>query len=206
MAYITDYSKIRSHLLVKIIIPEYKVNPGDTATAVALCFSDLNRDNSYEFDGFTYTGLGVMMNITASTSELRPSSGELTISVSGIPNESIWQILNSKFKGCSVFVYRVLFDATTGAQLDLVGGNPLARFRGFVNNYSLQEEYDTNSRTSSNTLLFICKSSLDVLQNKVSGRLTNPVSESKFFTNDPTFDRVPALQNTSFNFGQGAPA
>jgi hypothetical protein len=40
-----------------------------------------------------------------------------------------------------------------------------------------------------------------VLQNKTSGRLTNPVSNKKFFPTDTCMDRVPGLQGTSFNFG-----
>lgn len=200
MANINEYKNVRSHMLVKIHIPEYKINPNDIPQDVYLTFSDLNRNNSIVYDGLTYVGLGVMMAVTASNSELNPSSNEVTITVTGIPNEAITQVLNSKIKGASVWIYRIFFDPVTGNYLD-INQNPLARFRGFVNNYSLQEEYDINSRTSQNTMLFICKGTLDVMQNKISGRLTNPTSEKKYFPNDLAFDRVPALQNTSFNFG-----
>lgn len=200
MALIQDFYKIRNHLLIKIHIPEYRIAEGDEPRDVYLTFSDLNRDNTVVFDGLTYVGLGVLMNVTASNSELNPSSSELTISVTGIPNSAISQILASKIKGASVWIYRVFFDPATGEYLD-VTPNPLARFRGFVNNYSLQEEYDVVSRTSKNTMLFICKSSLDVMQNKISGRLTNPISEKRFYPNDLSFDRVPAIQDTTFNFG-----
>jgi hypothetical protein len=200
MANISDYYKVRSHLLVKIHIPEYKINSTDTAQDIFLTFSDLNRDNTIVYDGLTYVGLGAMMSVTASNSELNPSSSELTITVTGIPDGSITQILNSKIKGASVWIYRLFFDADTGAYLE-VEQNPLARFRGFVNNYSLVEEYDINTRTSKNTSLFICKSSLDVLQNKISGRMTNPTSEKRYFPNDLGFDRVPSIQDTAFNFG-----
>jgi hypothetical protein len=201
MAHLYDQQNIRSHLLCKVIIPEYKIYPGDTPQAVALTFSDLNRGNNIVYDGYTYIGLGVLMGVTTSNSELKPSSSELTITVTGIPNESIYQILNSKIKGCQVIIYRVICDGVTGEVLNLIEANPFARFRGFVNNYSLQEEYDVNTRTSRNTMLLICKSSLDVLQNKIAGRLTNPTSEKKYFPYDLSMDRVPALQNTSFNFG-----
>jgi len=198
---ITTLTNIRSHLLCKIYIPEYRINAGDTPFATNLLFSDLNRGNNITYDGHTYTGLGVLLGVTTSNSELRPSSSELTISISGIPNGSLGIVINSKLKGCSVIIYRVLCDGVTGEVLSLLEANPFARFRGFVNNYSLQEEYDVNSRTSKNTMLLICKSSLDVLQNKISGRLTNSVSEKKYFPFDLSMDRVAALQNTSFNFG-----
>ena len=201
MAYLSSFTAIRSHLLIKIRIPEYRVLATDGYSDTTITFSDLNRDNSFIYDGNTYTGLGGLMSVTASNSELRPTSSELTITVAGIPNTSISSVINSKIKGASVWIYRVLFDPVNGTPLDLDQGNPFARFRGFVNNYTLTEEYDVQSRTSTNTIQFICKSSLDVLQNKVNGRLTNPISQKKFYPDDVSMDRVPALQNISFNFG-----
>ena len=198
---ISTLTNIRSHLLIKITIPEYRATPTDTPNLAILTFSDLNRNNNITYDGNTYLGLGTLLSVTTSNSELRPSSSELTISVSGVPSANLGIVINSKLKGCSVIIYRVLCDGVTGAVLSLLEANPFARFRGFVNNYSLQEEYDVNSRTSKNTMLLICKSSLDVLQNKISGRLTNSISQKKYFPYDLSMDRVAALQNTSFNFG-----
>ena len=97
-------------------------------------------------------------------------------------------------------VYRGIFNASTGAFLS-IAGNPLGRYRGFVNNYSLTEEWDNATRTSSNTLSLICASTVDVLQNKISGRKTNPESMKKFYPTDVSFDRVPNLENATFDFG-----
>jgi len=93
-----------------------------------------------------------------------------------------------------------LFDPVTNTPLE-IEGNPLARFRGFVNNYSLQEDYDNSTRTSTNTLVLVCSSSLDVLSNKVNGRKTNPYSQKRFYPDDLSMDRVPTLENATFDFG-----
>jgi hypothetical protein len=140
------------------------------------------------------------MGITGSSSELQVTGGEVTISLSGIPDSSITEILNSRIKGSTVRIYRVLFDAVTGVKID-IAGNPMGRYRGFVNNYSITEDYNIQSRTSSNTLSIICASVVDVLGKKTGGRKTNPESEKKFFPTDLAMDRVPTLENATFDFG-----
>ena len=202
MPILNDYRAIESHLLIRITIPEYKATASSTPVSTILTFSDAAFGEGIVYDGLTYLGLGTLLNVTSTTSELRPSSSELTITISGVPNSSISEIVNSKIKGCAVAIFRALYDPNNGGDaLNINGGNVLARYRGFVNNYSLSEEYDVVSRTSKNALLLICKSSIDVLQNKMSGRLTNPTSNKRFYPYDLSMDRVPALQNTSFNFG-----
>ena len=112
-------------------------------------------------DGDTYLGIGKLMGITETASEIRASSGQLTITVSGIPNSSLTEVLNSKIKGCPVYVYRMLFDPVTQESLNIVG-NPLMKYRGFINNFSLQEDYTIDSRSSTNTIVLTCSSAVDV--------------------------------------------
>ena len=195
---LSSYASVQSNLFIRIQVDKYRTTPGGSFTQQILRFSDLNT--SFVINGETYLGLGNFMSITDSSSELRVSSGELTISLSGIPNSAIAEIVNSRIKGSPVRIYRAFFNASTGAYLD-IPGNPSGRYRGFVNNYALQEEYDANTKTSTNTLALICASSVDVLSNKVGGRKTNPTSQKKFYPNDVSMDRVPTLENATFDFG-----
>lgn len=195
---LSSYSSIQSNLFVRVQVDYYKATPTATASSQILRFSDLRTN--YVIDGETYIGLGNLMGVSSASSELRPSNGELSISISGIPNTSIYEIINSRIKGCPVRIYRGLFDANSGTALSITG-NPMTRYRGFVNNYSLNEEYDIVNRTSSNTITLICNSSVDVLQNKIVGRRTNPAVEKRFYPNDLAMDRVPTLSSSAFNFG-----
>lgn len=185
---LTSYKAIQSNLFVKI-----------TLESSTLLFSD--RLESTVINGDTYVGLGKLLGITASASEIRSSSGEVTVTISGIPNTSISDIVNSNIKGSNITISRGLFNASTGAFLSGITGNPVNRFKGYVNNLSLNEDYNVDSRTSTNTLLLICASNVDVLSNKISGRKTNPTSEKHFFSSDVAMDRVPALESTRFDFG-----
>lgn len=195
---LTAYPAIQSNLFVRIEIDEYRTSPSGSYTSQVLRFSDMLTP--YTINSEVYTGLGRFMSITSSRSELRVSGGELTITLTGIPNTSIAEIVNSKIKGAPVRVYRALFDSNTN-QLLAVSPNPLGRYRGFVNNYSLNEEFDADARTASNTLVLVCASSVDVLQNKVAGRKTNPESQKRFYPTDLSMDRVPNLENATFDFG-----
>lgn len=191
-------SSVQNNLFVRIQVDQYRNTATGAFGSQILRFSDLNT--AFTINGEVYLGLGNLMGITDSASQLRVSSGELTISLSGIPDSAIAEIVNSRIKGSSVRIFRAFFDSATGAFLD-IPGNPLGRFRGFVDNFALQEEYDNPSRTSSNTLALNCASSIDVLTNKITGRKTNPSSQKQFFPNDLSMDRVPNLENATFDFG-----
>jgi hypothetical protein len=184
---LTPFLAIESHLFVRI----------DDNVSV-LRFSDYRQN--FSINGENYLAVGNFLGVTASSSDLRATGNSMTITLSGVPNSSISDVLNRKIKGAAVRVYRVAFNVTTGQALD-IEGNPMGRFRGFVNNYTISEDYDVQNRSTTSTISFICASAVDVLSNKVSGRLTNPDSMRRFFPSDASMDRVPALQNTVFDFG-----
>jgi hypothetical protein len=185
---LTGYGSIESNLFIKI-----------TLTGSTLLFSD--RLVSTTIGGDTYVGLGKLLSISGSSSELRSTSGEITIGISGVPDSMISDIVAANIKGNPVRVLRGLFDASTGTFLSAVAGNPVNRFVGYVNNISLEEEYDVDSRDSSNILLLTCASNVDILDNKIAGRKTNPASQKKFYSTDISMDRVPSLESSYFDFG-----
>lgn len=194
--------KIISVMMVRIPVAYYKENENSTPVEHVLRFCD-GGFRMYTHGGEQYYGLGGLMGITSSSSDLRATSGEVSVTISGIPNTSLYEIINSRIKGCPIQIFRSYFDGETYEPLTLRNGvNTTARFYGFINNYAIQEEYDVDRRTSSNTIVFSCTSSIDFLQNKTSGRKTNPSSEKKFFPNDKSMDRVPTLENTAFDFGK----
>lgn len=195
---LSSYPSIAAGLLVRIQIDNYRTTNSGAYSQEILTFSDWNETINY--DGEDYLGLGKFVGITASTSELKSSSGSITITISGIPNSSIAEIVNSQIKGSPISVYRILFDATTLDILDLPA-NPVGRFFGIINNYSLDEDYDVETRTSTNTISLICSSLTEVLDNKVAGRKTNSASQKSFYPFDVSMDRVTSLVGANFNFG-----
>jgi hypothetical protein len=174
---LTGYGSIESNLFIKI-----------TLASSTLLFSD--RLVSTTIAGDTYVGLGKLLSISGSSSELRSTSGEITIGISGVPDSMISDIVAANIKGNPVRVIRGLFNATNGTFLSAITGNPINRFMGYV-----------DSRDSSNTLLLTCASNVDILDNKIAGRKTNPASQKKFYSTDISMDRVPSLESSYFDFG-----
>jgi hypothetical protein len=185
---LSSYTQIETGLFIEIIV----------TPSLTLRFSDYNRTISLE--GESYTSLGKLISLSSSSSELKTSNGAISLVISGIPNQSITDILSNPFKGAKVIVRRAFFDLTSGDLLD-IEGNPTGRFFGIINNYSLDEEYDVDQRVSSNSISFDCVSWNELLENKVSGRKTNPNSFRILNPSDASMDRVPNLVNSNFDFG-----
>lgn len=195
MANLDAYTSVKTGLFVRLQIDEYRTSSGGSYSAQVLRFSDY--DSTVTINSESYIPLGKLLHITPSTSELRTSSNTITVTLSGVPTNSIAEIIHSKIKGSPLRIYRGYFDVTTSAQI----GGFESRFIGSVNNYSIQEEFDVEERSASNLLLLECASLIDVLSQKVSGRKTNPQSQQSFYPTDTSMDRVPTLKGTKFNFG-----
>lgn len=185
---LSAYSAVETALFVKIVVPDYST----------LLFSDYSR--SITIAGDTYAGLGKLVAITNSQSEIRASGNQLTITMVGIQDVDVPGIISSKLKGSQVEVRRAFFDANTGALLN-VEGNPTGRFFGIVNNYSLEEDFAMGADTTANTIQIICTSAVEILNNKYAGRRTNPIDQRAINATDPSMDRVPTLARSNFNFG-----
>ena len=169
-----------------------------TGTDFTWLFSDYIRSVSIEGD--TYVGLGRLLGVTSSSSDLKATTNDLTITVSGVPNTSLTDVLNAQVKGADIVIYRGVFNASTGALLSITG-NPMKRYVGFVTNYGISEEYDNTARTAKSSIIFTCASKLEVLGNTASGRRTNPDDERALYPSDVSMDRVPTLVGSNFNFG-----
>lgn len=196
---LSAYTSVETGLFVRIQVDEYRTTSTGSYTSEVLKFSDYIRPITINSE--SYTGLGRLVGISSTASELTTSNGSITISLSGIPNSSLAEIIYSKIKGSPVEVWRVFFNPVTGEQLAITG-NPAGRFFGIVDNYSLDEEYDYDSRTASNRITMTCSSILQILDNKVTGRRTNPTDQRYFYATDASMDRVPNLKDSYYNFGQ----
>lgn len=195
---LSSYAAIESGLFVRMDCEYYRAQPNDTPTTNVFRFSNYNIPVTINSE--VYSPLGQLMSISSTSSEIRNSTSGVTISVSGIPNTSIAEIVNSRIKGSAVQVWRMLFDPQTKQQL-VISGNPAGRFRGFVNNYSIEEDYNSEDGIATNTLIFSCASTTEILTNKISGRRTNPIDQQALYAGDPSMDRVLNLAKSNFNFG-----
>ena len=188
---LSPYRSVQTNMFVKLVVPAY----------ATLTFSDYYKELT--LGGTAYQALGQLLSITGTTSNLRAAPEELTITISGIPSGRVNEILSNKIKGSSVEVYRAFFNPTTGELLN-VTGNPAGKFKGVISNYSITDDLNEGSDTGSVAIILSATNVIELLNNKITGRRTNPIDHKDFYPNDQSMDRVPALAKSNFNFG--APA
>lgn len=179
---------VQNNTFVRINVPDYQV----------LRFSDYHR--SFDINSETYDNLGNLLAVSSSSTELRAAPEQMNIAISGIPANFVSDILAEKIKGSDVQIYRALFNPITGALLSL-SDNPTIKFRGVITNFEISNELAEGELAGTIALVLECSSVVDILQNKINGRRTNPIDQRALYTNDACFDRVPSIAKSNFNFG-----
>lgn len=185
---LSTYNAVQTNVFVEIDVYEYEV----------IAFSDYHRPLTLE--GTNFDGLGQLVAVTNISSSLRAAPQELTIAISGIPAANVTDFINQKIRGSRVNVLRAFFDVNTGELLNLPG-NPAGMFRGVVSNFEVADDLDMGDDLGTVTVTFTCTSIVELLNNKVTGRRTNPIDQQEFYPNDESMDRVPRLAKSNYQFG-----
>jgi hypothetical protein len=185
---LSNRANVEIGIFCRIDVPDYEV----------LRFSDYFQDVTIA--GELYLAMGTLLNVADVVNEITPTTGTMSITLSGIPNTSLQEILGIKLRGSRVDIQRQFFDAVTHQKIN-IAGNPVGRFQGWVNNFTLEEEYSQATQTAQNVMVIECTNVVDQLQNKVTGRRTNPTDQKRFFPNDLSMDRVLSLARSNLNFG-----
>lgn len=194
-----SYPSLLANYTVQWTCPEYLTTPTGIPQHEELLFTDdiypLQRD------GFTFTPVGKLLSITPSTSSIRGATNSITLTLSGIPDTEIGAVLYSNIKGNIVRIKRYLWDSET-AQIQLPSvGSVQGRFFGYIESYSVDDDYDYYGRSQTVSLTLNLNSWVDYLSNNFNARQTNTDSMKENFPDDTSFDRVSALKDTEFNFG-----
>lgn len=167
--------------------------------------------------GIQHEPLGGFLAISDIQNNLQNSADELTISLSGIPQNYIGAIVGTKIKGGTIAIYRYFLDSTR----QIVDNRVSARFKGIITNYSVSEDIQNNDTSVdiNYTISLVCSSLFGVLENRQSGRRTNQIdyqvryqntvagvkTDERFMTStittDPSMNRVITLFDEKFDFG-----
>jgi uncharacterized membrane protein YgcG len=178
---------------VKLDIPDYGILRLSTYYKVIF----IEEEDGIEYQ---YEPAGVLLNISEGVSELRASSIETVIGLTGIPVQYAIIVQAQPIRGSRVDIYRVFTDPITDEVLD-IAGNPVFMFRGVVVNYGFSETINEFSQDASLVVTLSCASLVDMLQRKITGRRTNNESQLQFYPGDSSFSRITAIIGKPFDFG-----
>jgi hypothetical protein len=168
---------------------------GTAANVEVLTFSSSYKEET--INGNVYDPLGGLLSVGSQTRNLRATSGDTTITLSGIDGNNITTVLDTNIRGSEVEILRGFYYANM--VLNTANG-VYPRFRGIITSYGIEENRE--GQTDDFTVSVNASSYKAVLENRIAGRKTNKESWQYFNPGDTSMDQVYALSGVNFDFGQ----
>lgn len=152
-------------------------------------------------DGMTFSNLGSMLSISAIDRNIKASSADLAISLTGVDGANVAVVLAANIKGSNIDVWRGFLDSnnqiiTTPTQ------QFFKRYSGIVSNCSITEDFNDQLRTRIATVGITCASFRTILENRIQGIKTTPKAWNFTYPSDTSMNRVPVIAATYFDFGK----
>jgi len=164
----------------------------NTANTTTYTFSSSYKAET--IDGVSYTPLGGLLGVGIQQRDIRVTSADTSITLSGVSGNNISIVLSTKIRGSELTITRGFYDN------NYVLSNTAQRFTGIVTGYNITED---RSENNDNFLITLNASSYKtVLENRVAGRKTNSESWKEFNPTDTSMDNVYSLADQVFDFGK----
>ena len=180
---------ITSAEFIKLTIYNDAANVADTSIYT------FSSAYSYEtIDGQVYSPMGGLLAVGVQQRDLSVTSASTSVTLSGIGSDNIFMVLEKKIKGSKLEITRGFYDDNQ------VLTSVAKRYTGIITSYNITEErVDINDTF---TVTVNASSYKLVLQNKTSGRRTNPISWQQFYPADTSMKWISSLSGRTFDFGQ----
>jgi len=191
---VSDSTRIVTAEFVRLTIP-------NTPTAAVFTFSSSYQNET--FAGHTFLALGGFIGIGQQHRDLQATSADLTLVLGGIGSDTISSALHAKLKGSTIEVWRGFYNDLGQLEISSVEPiTPVRRYTGIITSYTISESREET--TNSYIVTLNASSYKELLENKFSGRKTNPASWNSHSTsqNDSSMNNVPNLDGIQFDFGK----
>ena len=174
-----------------------KLTVGTTATVYTFC----NAAAPITVGGITFSNLGALLNVGDVQRDMRSTSDDMTIALTGIDPVNVGIILGNDIKGSLVEVWRGFFDANNQI-ITTPTTQFFKRYQGIINSVSITEDFNSELRTRIATCSIACSSMRRILENRLGGVKTNQSSWQFLYPGDTSMNRVATITNTYFDFGK----
>jgi hypothetical protein len=173
-----------------------RLTVGTSATVYTFC----NAGAPITVSGITFTNLGALLNVGDVQRDIKATSDDMSIQLTGIDPASIALILSNDIKGSLVEVWRGFFDANNQI-ITTPTTQFFKRYQGIINSVSITEDFNSELRQRIATCSIACSSMRRVLENRLSGVRTNKSNWQFIYPSDTSMNRVTEISNTYFDFG-----
>lgn len=173
-----------------------KLTVGNAATVYTFC----NAAAPITVGGITFANLGALLNVGDVQRDIKATSDDMTIALTGIDPTNVGIILGNDIKGSLVEVWRGFFDSNNQI-ITTPTTQFFKRYQGIINSVSVTEDFNSEARTRIATCSISCSSMRRILENRLSGVKTNKNNWQFIYSGDTSMNRVSEISNTYFDFG-----
>jgi hypothetical protein len=173
-----------------------KLTVGTAATVYTFC----NAAAPITVGGITFANLGALLSVGDVQRDIKATSDDMTIALTGIDPTNVGIILGNDIKGSLVEVWRGFFDSNNQI-ITTPTTQFFKRYQGIINSVSITEDFNSEARTRIATCSISCSSMRRVLENRLSGVKTNQNNWQFIYAGDTSMNRVSEISNTFFDFG-----
>ena len=166
----------------------------NTANTNVYTFSSAYQPET--IDGQIYTPLGGLLAVGVQQRDLRATSADTSITLSGIDGNNIYIALATKIKGSKIEITRGFYNN------NYILSNTAHRFTGIVTSYNIAEDLQIIEDTDNFTVTVNASSFKSVLENRIAGRKTNPTSWQVFNSTDSSMNNIYSISDQNFDFGK----
>ena len=182
-----DSSSIRQAEFIRLTLPSNTYTFCNAAAPITV-------------NGITFTNLGSLLQLSDIKRDIKATSSDLSVSLTGVDGTNVAIVLGSDIKGSRIEVWRGFLDSnnqiiTTPTQ------QFFKRYQGIVSNFSITEDFNEQMRTRVATVGLSCASFRTILENRVGGVRTTPKIWQVYYPNDTSMNRVPTIAGSYFDFG-----
>jgi len=182
-----DSSSIRQAEFIRLTLPSNTYTFCNAAAPITV-------------SGITFTNLGSLLQLSDIKRDIKATSSDLSISLTGVDGTNVAIVLGSDIKGSRIEVWRGFLDSnnqiiTTPTQ------QFFKRYQGIVSNFSITEDFNEQLRIRVATVGLSCASFRTILENRVGGVRTTPKIWQVYYPGDTSMNRVPAIAGSYFDFG-----
>lgn len=173
-----------------------RLTVGNAATVYTFC----NAAAPITVSGITFANLGALLSVGDVQRDIKATSDDMTIALTGIDPTNVGIILGNDIKGSLVEVWRGFFDSSNQI-ITTPTTQFFKRYQGIINSVSITEDFNTEARTRIATCSISCSSMRRILENRLSGVKTNQSNWQFIYAGDTSMNRVSEISNTYFDFG-----
>ena len=181
-------TNINSAEFIKLTIYNDVNNPTDISVYT---FSSSYKEETIA--GQTYSPMGGLLAVGIQQRDIRVTSADTSLTLSGISGDNIYVVLGNKIRGSKLEITRGFYND------NYVLTSTAHRFTGIVTSYNISEE--RHDLVDNYTVTLNASSFRYVLENRIAGRKTNRESWQQFYVFDGSLNNLYSISDQQFDFG-----